>query len=338
MLLAPVDAPGGTDAFNGAGTLKLAEAVPLLPKDVIIADWHYGGGYEHFPSFDFWRRNGFRIVAGPWYGMDNVWNITRDAKGRDNVLGLAATTWCGVASEDDAFMRNLQYLGPLVYSADCSWSAGLRPWRDLPYDPSERFIATLTPPAAVATGPGFLVDLQAAGTRTLADPDGTGWLGYGPKRDLSALPTGRAALDRTTFLMGPKAVVLAGTLAPAGLPASVTGIAIGRRAAALIFLHACGWPADPGQQIGRYVVHYADGTAEEVPLVYGRNVAAFTAGGAMVGARMVWHGRTPGGSGLALSALEWRNPHPDREIASLDFASAGTRAAPALIAVTGVAP
>ncbi|MCX7598957.1 MAG: beta-N-acetylhexosaminidase, partial [Armatimonadetes bacterium] len=336
MLLAPVDAHGGRDAFNGGGKLNLSEAVPLLPKDVIIADWHYGVGYEEFPSFDFWQQRGFRIIAAPWFWLDNIWNITRDAK-RHVVVGVLGTTWCSLASEEEALTRNLQYLGSLVYVADCSWSVGVRPPTGLPYVPAELFAAALQLPLASRGGPGFLVDLSAAGTRTLADADGTGWLGYGAGRNLSSLPVGQVGLAGMLFAIGPKAVVLYGPLAPPGLPSEVRGIRIGRRAAGLVFLHTCGWPAQPGQTIGAYRIHYADGSTEEVPLVYGRNIGAFVAPGFAAAAALGWRGTTPGGTPLWVYAWPWENPHPDREIASLDFVSAGTRAAPALLAVTGIA-
>lgn len=337
MLLAPVDVPGGRDAFNGAGKLNLSEAVPLLPKDVIIADWHYGGGYEEFPSFDFWQERGFRIIAAPWFGLENIWNITRDAK-RHEALGILGTTWCSLPTEEQALTRYLNYLGSLVYVADCAWSVGVRPPTDLPYVPAERFAVALQLPLASRDGAGFLVDLSAACTRTLADPDGTGWLGYGPGRDLSALPTGRVGLAGTLFAVGPRAVVLFGPLAPPGLPPEVRGIRIGRRAAGLVFLHTCGWPAQPGETVGTYRIHYTDGSTEEAPLIYGRNIGAFVAPGFAAGAALGWRGTTPGGTPLWVYAWPWENPYPEREIASIDFVSAGTRAAPVLLAVTGIAP
>lgn len=335
MLLAPVEGPGGSDAFNGGGNLKLADAVPLLPRDVIIADWHYGGE-EEFPSFAFWKQHGLRIVAGPWYGLQNIYNLTRAAQ-KQEAMGIAATTWCGVASEDDA-MRGLQYLGSLPYAADCSWSVGKRPPDKLPYDPGERFVSALRPPQARLKGRGFLVDLQPAATRALSDPDGQGWLGYGPGRDLSGVPVGRITLDGTAFQVGPGAVVLAGPLAPAGLPSAVKGIMVGQRASGLLFLNVCGWPVDAGQRIGACVIHFADGTQEEAPLIFGRNIAAYYAHRSLISGGPAWTGKTPGGTALSLYAWEWRNPNPERVVSSVDFLSAGTPAGPALLAITAVAP
>ncbi len=338
MLLAPVDAPGGTDAFNGGGALNVSQAVPLLPKDVIIADWHYGGNYEKFVSQEFWEAQGFKTVVGPWNGLSNIWNIARDGL-KHHSMGVIGTTWCGVASEEQALGESFQYLGPLVYTADCAWSVGRRAPEKLPYEPGERFVTALSTSTMVpSTGAGFLVDLSAAGTRALADAGGEGWLGYGAGRDLAGVPTGRVSLGDNRFLVAPKAVALAGTLAPAGLPASVSGIAIGRKAKELLFVHTCGWGVAIGERVGSYRIHYADGSTEEAPLIYGRNITCALDARPLSQARRVWEGKTPGGAPLALTCWPWKNPHPERAIASVDFESAGRRAAPALIALTGVSP
>jgi hexosaminidase len=336
LLLAPLDVPGGTDAFNGGGPLQLSRAVPLLPRDVIIGDWHYGGGYEHFPSFDLWQKNGFQVVAGPWYGTENIWNITRDAA-KHGFMGVMGTTWCGVASEDQAVTDSVGWLAPLIYAADCSWSVGQRPCDKLPYDVIDLFLDALLPPTPSRDADGYAVDLAAAGTRALADPDGNGWLGYGPGRDLATVPTGRVVLGGEAFAVASKAVVLAGRLAPPGLPAAVNGIAVGCRASSLLFLHTCGWPTGAREQVGLYRVHYADGSVEEAPLVYGKNIAALYAP-RPAAARVAWRGKTAGGAPISLETWEWRNPHPEKEIASLDVVSAGGRAGPALLGVTAVAP
>ncbi|MBI2298731.1 MAG: beta-N-acetylhexosaminidase [Armatimonadetes bacterium] len=333
MLLAPVDGPGGNDAFNGGGKLNLRRAVPLLPKDLIIADWHYGGE-EKYPSLDFWQQQGFGVVAGPWYGLDNIAHLSADAA-QHKALGFIGTTWCGLADEEVSLRDSLQWIGPLVYTADCAWNPGQRAPDKLAYDPSEQLLQALAPATTLVPRPGWVADLSAAGTRALADADGSGWLGYGPDRDLSGLPTGEATLGGIAWRIAPRAVVTAGTLAPAGLPGEVDGIRIGRRARTVAFLQTCGWPADGGAVVARYRIHYADGTQEEAPLTYGRDVAAWYAKRPVSRARVVWRGQTPTGQPLWLYAWEWSNPHSEREIASVDVVSAGGRAAPAVLAVTG---
>ncbi len=51
-------------------------------------------------------------------------------------------------------------------------------------------------------------------------------------------------------------------------------------------------------------------------------------------ATIVWRGRTPEGNPVRLFKRTWENPRPDQPLASLDFISHETVAAPFLIAVT----
>ena len=40
---------------NGGGRFKTAEALPKIPRDIVIFDWHYGA-YAKYPSVEFFRR------------------------------------------------------------------------------------------------------------------------------------------------------------------------------------------------------------------------------------------------------------------------------------------
>ena len=173
---------------------------------------------------------------------------------------MIGSTWCGVGGperEPDCLIRSLRYLAPMIYTADCMWSVGRRAPNALPYDPGERFLAAVAPesvPGVVRSSSGFLVDLAPYCTRSLRDkPDASGWLGYGPRQDLSTFPTGRVCLAGSEFLVSPgplSAIMLWGTYAgEAKLPQEVKGIAIRKRAAGLLFLHVCGWPTDPGEMV-----------------------------------------------------------------------------------------
>ena len=342
MLLPPMK----VDACNGGPPLNIAEALDRIPKDVIICDWHYGASYEEFPSLDFWRRHGFRTVATPWYRLGNISNFTRAAKKADT-MGVIGSTWCAVGGpevEPDCLVRSFQYLYPLVYTADCMWNAGRRAPDALPYDPAERFLSALYPrPAGGPPRPGFLVDLSPYCTRALADkPNAPGWLGYGPTRDLRALPIGGVRLGDTAFSVASgerNAVMLWGTFAgKAALPVEVKGIAIGKRAAKLLFLHVCGWAAKPTQRVGVYRVHYEDGAKAEIPLVYARNIAEATYPSALPSARVAWQGKMGDGTPVKAYLYEWQNPNTEKPIASLDFVSARTRAAPTLLGLSVVSP
>jgi hypothetical protein len=348
MLLDAAKLPGAQGSFNGGRPLQVGDALPLLPKDVIISDWHYGDNYTEFPSLARFKSFGLRTIATPWALPGNIWNFTRAAR-RGGSLGVIGSTWCDVSGPErdpDCLVRSVRYLAPLVYTADCMWSVGRRPPGALPYDPGERFLAAIAPenlPRGGRSSAGFLVDLGPYGTRSLWDtPDGAGWLGYGPRQDLSALPTGRIRLAGSEFLVSPGpagAVMLWGTYAgKAKLPQELSGIAIEKRAAELLFLNVCGWPTNPGEKVGFCRVNYADGSAEEIPLVQGKNIADPAYPLWTTVARPAWQGKMPDGTPVKAFAFAWKNPHVEREIRSLDFVSTGTRASPTLLGLSVVSP
>ncbi len=108
------------------------------------------------------------------------------------------------------------------------------------------------------------VDLDRKGNDFLADGPG----GYG--NDLNRLPRGIHKLGDVYFRIGEKMVHVQGRERP-DLPRSVKGIPVQARADQLHFLHATQGGADSEDTlIGAYVIHYADGSSERIPLVYGR--------------------------------------------------------------------
>lgn len=123
---------------------------------------------------------------------------------------------------------------------------------------------------------------------------------------------------------------------------SITGIPVGRACQRLHFLQGHAGFVAPRTAVGSYIIHYADGGAEPVPLMSGRNTApwAFTENTARApqAAQVVPVSTTDTanrrGYQHRLLHFTWTNPDPSRAIASLDFISTGTDAAPFLIAVT----
>ena len=87
----------------------------------------------------------------------------------------------------------------------------------------------------------------------------------------------RAARHRTSwrdtyFRIGEKMVQVRGTSKP-NMPVSVTGIKVAARGKKLHILHATQQQAELGTELGDYVIHYADGSQEKIPIVYGRNLS-----------------------------------------------------------------
>jgi hypothetical protein len=122
-------------------------------------------------------------------------------------------------------------------------------------------------------------------------------------------------------------------------PKSVPGIVVNRKAARIHFLHACGWPSEPGTVVGHYVVEFANSERREAPIIYGQDVRDWWSqpGEAAGSAREAWSGpnlANPNGPPKKLYLTTWENPLPDVEIKALEFRSAMSNSAPFLVAVT----
>ncbi|MBC8461348.1 MAG: family 20 glycosylhydrolase [Deltaproteobacteria bacterium] len=73
-----------------------AEAINLIPQDIIVCDWHYGVR-DTYPSLKYFQDKGFRVLAAGWKSPDNVRKFNQYAyqvQG-DKMLGQLATTWIG---------------------------------------------------------------------------------------------------------------------------------------------------------------------------------------------------------------------------------------------------
>ena len=102
--------------------------------------------------------------------------------------------------------------------------------------------------------------------------------------------------------------------------------------------------ASEWNRVGAYVVHYNDGSTERIPIVYGRDLVNWWFWGrgfqeVPTDARVAWTGpndisETNQGLQVRLFAMTWTNPHPEKEITTLDVVSAGTLCDPFLVAAT----
>jgi hypothetical protein len=75
-----------------------AAAVDLVPKDVVICDWHYELR-EAYPSVPFFARKGFRVWPSSWRNEKAALAFLEYARqnGDDKLLGHLCTTWTGSA-------------------------------------------------------------------------------------------------------------------------------------------------------------------------------------------------------------------------------------------------
>src|SRR5262249_35105717 len=95
-------------------------------------------------------------------------------------------------------------------------------------------------------------------------------------------------------------------------------------------------------QVGTYVLRYADGQTEELPLVYGKDSRDWwTVSGESKetpNASVVWSDSTPiaaeNGQTIRLWKRTYETKRPDVEITHLDFVSAMAFPAPFVVAIT----
>ena len=130
--------------------------------------------------------------------------------------------------------------------------------------------------------------------------------------------------------------------AGAAFPEAQPGIKVGRKCKKLHALQGTGWRAEDGVTIGKYVLHYADGSQAVLTIVYGVDTRDWwDSSGEPKSAKtatVVWTGSNPAteGSGASLRLFKrtYDNPKPDIEIATVDFISTQEDSAPFLIALT----
>jgi tetratricopeptide (TPR) repeat protein len=177
-----------------------------------------------------------------------------------------------------------------------------------------------------------------------------GWIpssqfGTTAERNLGELPQGVQKLGGVSFdVRG--VIQLAGhslnVVLHASFPVQVKGVRIEQQCHRLHFLQGTGWRAPEGTVIGRYVIHYADGRQQAVPLIYGENVRDWWSNPKLdeptKDAVVAWTGSNPAvrdrGQALRLYKFTWKNPRPDSAIESLDLVSENSNSSPFLIALT----
>ncbi len=207
------------------------------------------------------------------------------------------------------------------------------------------------------------VDLLDHCTQFLSEQEEkAGWFGD-RGRDMRRLPVGEQVMadvlyDLVDYATAPVSdcIVLGARGAPEGLPESVEGIEVGRKADVLFFLHTArvrqpirpherariGARKRPFQrpEILRYVVHYADGRTAEIPVLLGRDIDHWLQekpkplSGALIGRTV----QVPGVEDRkgVLYSMQVPNPRPGVKIETIDvvLGKNSGRAIPAVLAIS----
>jgi RNA polymerase sigma factor (sigma-70 family) len=136
-------------------------------------------------------------------------------------------------------------------------------------------------------------------------------------------------------------------------PAEIDNIRINRKCAKIYLFQGANWiyPHDFGTTVAKLVLHYADGSTREIPIVAGEHVfdcwsPLFTTGvdtryfKMAPGTERAWAGSNPfirriwPDESLILYKSTFDNPQPDAIVSNLDYVSTMTGTAPFLVGLT----
>ncbi len=89
---------------------EIPKALPLLDRDIIIADWQYYTEGSDVPTSKYFLEQGFATVLSPWDKLENMQGLAEAAK-KLGASGVLATVWHHLPS----------YLVRIPYMADAMW-------------------------------------------------------------------------------------------------------------------------------------------------------------------------------------------------------------------------
>ncbi len=332
----------GPDACNAPSLEEAKKRREMLPKDIIITDWHYlPVKPEAYTSMQLWKDEGFQTIGASWFMPNDIRNLAL-AGIQTGALGNLQCTWAGYTYQLDTSDYDWMQYWAYIWSGHYAWSGDTTPLLDLSFDAPQRFIDeyfSRTP--ILVKKSGFQVDLSPYYNRCLDETKGN-WLGYGPDWDLSAFPIKQNHFGETHFLIksnskGESAVLLSGVFNPKDdFPAKIVIPLQNRKASELHFLLNTAFQTSVFKEIGNLTLNYVDGTHTENPLVYKKNTFSFDDLRPSRVARIVWRGKTRTNHRMGIRDLVWNNPYPKKEIVSVSLESYGTEAAPVLMGLTGV--
>ena len=306
--------------------------LPALPKSIVIAAWHYSPAND-YPTLAYAQSQGFRVLGASWFAPNNPEAMAKAAL-RVNAFGAIQTRWSGYFGNQTMIEGQTEQGVAYVNAGSSFWNPSAA--TVTPLEAASRYRDAYKP-AKLGAVAGKTVDLSAAVTRALSDPDEKGWIGRGPSIDLSSFPMGATRLGGYAFNVS-GAVMLKGARAGADtLPNTVT-LEVNSTAASIAFLQTSGWLSpltSPRTRIGAYKINYSDGTSTTQPLEYGRQINAWTDTVIKtLTLEPVWRGRTKENLEVGVSVFVWQNPNPAKTIASIEFSSLGLQSNPVLIGLT----
>ncbi len=325
MFLAPGEAPDATLADNRK---ESARRRSLLPKDIMIADWHYKAApVDEYKSLGIFNSEGFDAIACTWFAPDNIVRFAKAAeKQREQTtqsLGLIQTTWAGYSFDMESLLGSVEQYSAYVLAAEAAWTGGYADSKEVPFDFQEEFLRRWNGEYLGGSSiKGWRADISSAAT-VISPAD----LGLAESA-LTGIKPGQTALGSYNFQLSGKngqlaAVQLAGAFSP---PNAASGVTLPvEESAKNVYLAMAtnAWVPD-GSNIGTVTVILQNGSEHKIELRYGKNILSITDARQTLLAPLAWKSESPepGQGGAAIHVLKWENPTPAESIDSIKLQSA----------------
>jgi WD40 repeat protein/peroxiredoxin len=199
------------------------------------------------------------------------------------------------------------------------------------------WLQRLLGPPYIPQGSLAYVDLGSKANQKLGD---SVWEDL-PENHLGEVPRGEQTFGGVKFRIEDGFVQLGSERVP-HKPREVEGIEINRNLTSLYILHGTQFGTVPDRTlIGKYEVVFRGAKDETIPIVCGEDLRDWWnrgRDGPVSRGTFVWEGGNPEvrskNGTLRLYLTKWTNPRPEEQVASINFVSANTAAAPFCIAIT----
>lgn len=324
MLLRPDEA---FDAAHGGEPQNFWLARKLIPRDIVIVDWHYQPS-PRYPSVRVFKQEGFEVIGATWRNQKTIVEFSKAAK-EAGALGMVQTTWTGFGNNRNALRDFPDQFAAYIIASEQFWNAtesalsrGYSAWN---------VFETLWRGPTIQPMGGFIVDLSPVANLTIAKLIGV---------PTSQLQGNRRWLNRRLFWLASdengslKAVALKSAWLT-GAPDELV-LEVNESATELTFIHATDIPAAEDALVGGYEISLEGDRKVTVPLYYGQQIRALTDNQPLRDARasFAWKWKTTKGA-VALNALTVPL-EGESVVQKIRFYSAHEEVAPLLVALTGV--
>lgn len=297
MFLGPGEAPDACFAPTIAEAKRRRE---LLPKDIVIADWHYRpADPAEYKSLSIFSEAGFDTIACTWYQPKNIGNfvqaVAEERKQTTAALGLMQTTWAGYSFDGQSLASNFEQYAAYVSAAQAAWTGDAEQAIKLDYQ--SEFLRRWDQPATGALQRGWQVELGAIANAALT-PALAAELGLATRAFVGIEP-GQNDFGAYRFSLAERdgnaaALLTSASVRLEGLDAS----------GEVLLAMASAISVPTGTNVGEVILTADDGTTASTALVYGKNIFGIADGAQSLQAPVIWRsGEVKANQGAAVIHL-----------------------------------